>query len=99
MSAMNAIVARRIVVRGRVQGVGFRFAAVDAAAEIGVTGWVRNCADGTVEILAQGTQDQVARMIAWAERGPPAARVSAVDVVEPPPDPALDSFEQRGTSW
>ncbi len=94
---MSEIVARRIVVCGRVQGVGFRFAAVDAAAEIGVTGWVRNRADGTVEILAQGTQDQVARMIAWAGRGPSAARVSAMDVAEPLPDPALDSFELRHT--
>lgn len=53
-----------------------------AADRIGVTGWVRNLHDGTVEAIVQGTPDDVARMIAWAHRGPPGAHIAAVDVSE-----------------
>lgn len=73
---------RRLLVSGRVQGVGYRRATVRAASALGVTGWVRNLADGRVEILVQGSDDAVARLIAWARQGPPAASVEGVLVEE-----------------
>jgi acylphosphatase len=68
----------RLIVLGRVQGVGFRYAAREAASECGVSGWVRNLPDGSVEIVAEGTPDAVGRMRAWAERGPRHAVVERV---------------------
>lgn len=89
--------ARRIVIRGRVQGVGFRYAMVDAAAGLGVSGWVRNRRDGSVEALVQGEPTAVDAIIAWCRRGPPGARVSAVDVHETPPEPHA-GFDLRPTA-
>ena len=93
----SAVVARRLVVRGRVQGVGFRHAMSVAAASFGVAGWVRNRQDGSVEALVQGDPDAVERTIAWSRRGPPAARVTAVEVVDEPVSPAREGFELRPT--
>jgi acylphosphatase len=70
---------RQIRVRGRVQGVGFRDMLRAEALRLGVTGWVRNRADGSVQALLQGDDASVDRLIAWARRGPPLARVSALD--------------------
>ena len=70
---------RRIRVKGRVQGVGFRYALRDEAVRLGVTGWVRNCADGSVEALLQGETPAIELLVAWARRGPPAAHVSALE--------------------
>ncbi len=89
------IVARRVEVRGRVQGVGFRDAAVDAAHDCAVTGWIRNREDGSVEACAQGTPEAVERFIAWCRRGPPSALVDAITVVEWPADSALGGFQRR----
>jgi acylphosphatase len=85
-------------VRGRVQGVGFREACVDQATFLGVTGWVRNRFDGSVETLLQGRVEQLARMRDWLWRGPPAARVEdlALSEVEAP-YPRFDRFERRRT--
>ena len=91
------MLARRVVVSGRVQGVGFRYAALEAAQASGVTGWVRNCRDGTVEALVQGDRAAVEAVVAWCRRGPPAARVTDVDVSEAPPDASFASFELRAT--
>jgi acylphosphatase len=74
------MIARRITIRGRVQGVGFRYALADEARSRSLGGWVRNRRDGTVEALVVGSEDDVEVMIAWARRGPPAARVSDVSV-------------------
>jgi acylphosphatase len=71
-----AIVHLRIA--GRVQGVGYRYALQHEAVRLGITGWVRNCADGSVEALAQGPQQALDALTAWARHGPPAARVSEV---------------------
>ncbi len=73
------MIARRLLIRGRVQGVGYRYAAVEAAEREGVAGWVRNCRDGSVEALVQGDDAAVERMIAWCRNGPPGARVTSVD--------------------
>jgi len=73
-------VARRVVVTGEVQGVGFRYAMAREARRRSLCGWVRNLRDGTVEALIVGQAADVEALVAWARRGPPAARVSAVDV-------------------
>jgi acylphosphatase len=72
----------RVIVTGRVQGVYFRASTVDEARSHGLTGWVRNRADGSVELEAQGDEDQVAALLAWCAHGPPAARVTHVAVEE-----------------
>jgi acylphosphatase len=72
----------RAIVSGRVQGVSFRASTVDAAMRIGVTGWVRNRADGTVELEAEGPPDLVTALLAWCEEGPPSAHVARVIVEE-----------------
>jgi acylphosphatase len=66
-----------------VQGIGFRDALRSEALQLGVTGWVRNLADGAVEVLAQGDPAAVAALLEWARRGPPAARVERVECGPP----------------
>lgn len=85
-----------LVVRitGRVQGVGFRIAAVRHAHMLGITGWVRNADDGAVEALLQGPHDQVDRMLSWLHMGPPAARVQEVASQEEITERYFDRFEQ-----
>jgi len=75
-------VTRHLQISGRVQGVGFRFYAQRKAQELGVTGWVRNRRDGSVEVMAQGAPEAVEAMIAWARRGPASAAVSEVRIAE-----------------
>jgi len=70
----------RLRVTGRVQGVGFREALRAEALHLGVTGWVRNRRDGSVEALIQGEVAQLEAIVAWCRRGPPAARVADVEV-------------------
>jgi acylphosphatase len=77
---MSTPVIRRIVVRGRVQGVGFRAFVEDEARERRVAGWVRNRRDGSVEAVIAGSLEEVDRMTAAVRRGPPAARVETADV-------------------
>ena len=91
------MIARRIVVQGRVQGVGYRDAAVQVAFAIGVHGWVRNRGDGSVEAFAQGNEDGVARFVEWCRSGPPLARVATVDAREAHVDLALRDFSWRPT--
>ena len=79
------MIARRVVVRGRVQGVFFRDSARRAAASRGVAGWVRNCPDGTVEAWFEGEPEAVESMVAWARSGPSRADVESVDVDEVEP--------------
>jgi acylphosphatase len=78
------MIARRLMITGRVQGVGFRYALADEARARKLGGWVRNRRDGTVEALIAGPEIDVEALIAWAQRGPPAARVTGVSV-EPAP--------------
>jgi acylphosphatase len=67
-----------VVVQGRVQGVYYRAAARDRARQLGISGWVRNCPDGSVEILAEGEKAALIQLVAWCRQGPPAAVVTQV---------------------
>ena len=69
----------RAIVTGRVQGVGFRMWTQRAAEQLGVRGWVRNLADGSVEALVAGSREQVDEMLAALKRGPALSRVDAVE--------------------
>lgn len=85
---------RRVIVSGLVQGVFFRDSTRRAAAVHGVAGWVRNLPDGTVEAVFEGDADAVARMVAWARRGPSRAVVEKVQVYDEPPE-RLTGFSIR----
>ena len=69
----------QVVIRGRVQGVGYRAWAEVAALELGIQGWVRNSRDGSVEAVLAGSEEAVLTMIELCRDGPPGARVEAVD--------------------
>ncbi len=79
LAALQGVQRVRARVRGRVQGVFYRASTCDRAAELGLVGWVRNCADGSVELEAEGPREQVDQLIAWCRRGPAGARVSGVE--------------------
>jgi acylphosphatase len=76
---MAARARMRLVVTGRVQGVGFRWATVDEAQRRGLVGWVRNLSGGGVEIVAEGDKDGLEKLAAWARQGPRFASVSSVE--------------------
>ena len=76
------LITQHLTISGRVQGVFFREAMRTEAEQLGVTGWARNCSDGTVEAMVQGTAEAVAAIIAWAQRGPKWAQVIKVEVTE-----------------
>lgn len=82
---MSTLVARKIVISGRVQGVFFRDCMRREALRHGVSGWVRNCPDGTVQAHLEGAPDAVAEVVLWCRTGPPEAEVEdlQVTVVEP----------------
>ena len=84
------------LVRGIVQGVGYRYSFLHAASREGVCGWVRNRADGSVEAVVQGTPAAVDAVIAWARKGPTGASVDGVDVYEASGDFA--GFDIRDTA-
>lgn len=88
-------VTKRLIISGRVQGVGFRFYMERKARELGVTGWVRNRLDGSVEALVQGTPEAVDAIVVAARRGPRSATVTDVKISESSGD--YDGFEARPT--
>jgi acylphosphatase len=94
----NSLQARRFVVRGRVQGVGFRWFVEREARLLGIAGWVRNNYNGSVEVLAQGTVDQLATLLSRLRKGPPAARVDDVAESEAQPKDGVNSFRIEG-AW
>jgi acylphosphatase len=97
-AAEKAVEARRFVVRGRVQGVGFRWFVEREAHILGIAGWVRNNANGSVEVLAQGTRDQLSGLRSRLGQGPRAARVDGVEESEAQPVAGITSFRIEG-AW
>ena len=89
--------AVHLVVVGRVQGVAFRAYAIDEATRLGLSGWIRNRHDGTVEARAEGTPEAVNAFVAWCRHGPPAARVEDVQVRAESPT-GLDRGFHMGTT-
>jgi acylphosphatase len=83
-----------VVVHGAVQGVFFRVEARDRARSLGVAGWVRNAADGSVEAVFEGEDERVESIVSWCRRGPHGARVDEVDVTWAEPQ-GEDSFSIR----
>jgi acylphosphatase len=92
---MSERVTRRLQIRGRVQGVWFRESMRVEAERLGVTGWVRNRMDGSVEAVVQGGREAVDAMTTWARRGPQDAHVTDVDVSDATGD--YTRFEKRAT--
>lgn len=92
------MMARRFLVRGRVQGVGFRWFVEREARTLGIAGWVRNNADGAVEVFAQGTRDQLSALREQLQRGPRAARVDDVDEADANITRDLTTFRIEG-AW
>jgi acylphosphatase len=86
--------ATRVIVHGRVQGVFYRNWTISNARELGLTGWVRNCPDGTVEAVLEGEDAEVLQMFARMQSGPPAARVDSIDHW-PVESTGLSTFERR----
>src|SRR5262250_3933792 len=95
---INPTIAKRYLVRGRVQGVGFRWFVEREAHMLQISGWVRNNPDGTVEVLAQGTRDQLSGLRSRLREGPRAARVDNVEESEAEPVKGLNSFRIEG-AW
>ena len=85
--------AIRAIVRGVVQGVGFRYSTRQAAQRLGVVGWARNAADGSVEVLAQGPPHAVDELIEFLAEGPRYARVLSVEVADENTNTGRTSFE------
>ncbi|TAM48803.1 MAG: acylphosphatase [Burkholderiaceae bacterium] len=94
----GAFESRLARVRGRVQGIGYRDACVRRARTQGITGWVRNRMDGSVEVMPQGSAQQLADMCSWLRDGMPAALVDSVEVMDMPPTlQRFDHFERLPT--
>lgn len=89
---------KRLVISGRVQGVGYRAWAAERAAELGIDGWVRNGADGRVEALISGTADAVEEMARACRRGPRLAQVTTIseEIAEPPAEPGFRILASGG---
>lgn len=94
------MITRHLLIEGLVQGVGYRAAMQAQAQRLGLNGWVRNRADGGVEAIVQGPAESLERLVAWAHRGPPAARVRAVRVADAQlePERRFTRFEQLPTA-
>jgi acylphosphatase len=97
-SGEKARLARRFIVRGRVQGVGFRWFVEREAHMLGIAGWVRNNADGSVEVLAMGSRDQLLGLRSRLGSGPRAARVDEVEELEAKAVSGLTTFRIEG-AW
>lgn len=84
----------RVLVRGHVQGVGFRWGVGSRARSLGLGGSVRNLPDGSVEAFLEGPRDRVESVVEWCRHGPSGAQVAAIEVVEEPPIGEVE-FDQR----
>ena len=94
----NVLETRLVRMRGQVQGIGYREACVRRAREMGITGWVRNLMDGSVEVLVQGSPKQLVDMCTWLREGMPAALIDEFEVTElPAPFARFDAFDRLPT--
>lgn len=82
-----------IKVYGQVQGVFFRAYAKEVAIRLGIVGWVRNNADGSVEAVAQGPKEKLDKFVTWCKKGPPSAKVEKVEVDEQKTEDEFRNFE------
>ena len=82
-----------LVISGRVQGVCFRMYAQEEAESVGVTGWIRNCPDGSVEVVVEGEEQEIGEFLAWCRHGPPHARVMGVREESLPATGEFASFD------
>lgn len=85
----------RARIHGRVQGVGYRYFALQRGTELRLGGWVRNCADGSVEVVAEGPPDDLGRLLEALHRGPFAARVERIEEAWTDPTGGHERFEVR----
>lgn len=92
-----SVVAKHLRIYGIVQGVFYRESMRQAAEQLGITGWVRNRSDGSVEAFVQGDLEDIEDLLAWARTGPPRARVDNIVVDAASPDASLQHFERRET--
>lgn len=90
-------VSKLVRIRGLVQGVFYRESMRQEATRLGVTGWVRNRKDGSVEALLQGEEPLVIALLDWAHRGPPRARVESVEVFDATEDTVMKNFQRLET--
>lgn len=88
-------VRKHVVIKGRVQGVNFRSETENKANELGVTGWVMNRRDGSLEAVFEGAEEAVERMLEWCRQGPPLAKVVKIDVDSEKYTGKFNTFERR----
>ena len=88
-------ISAQVIIHGWVQGVYFRAYTRDQARLLGLTGWVRNRRDGSVEAFFEGTKEKVERMVAWCHQGSPSSQVERVEVTYGPYSGGFDAFQIR----
>lgn len=91
------MIARHLMIHGRVQGVWYRAWTVETARRLDLVGWVRNRADGSVEVVVEGDEAAIAQFVALAHAGPPAAKVARIDATDVVVTP-FSTFEKRPTA-
>ena len=89
------------IIKGRVQGIGFRYSALSTARGLKLSGWVRNLADGSVETRAKGSAEQIASYLSWLGSGPPMAQVDQLIIIEHRKikDESSSSAKKRATEF
>jgi acylphosphatase len=95
MEKGSETIRARLKITGRVQGVYYRASALQQAQLLGLSGWVMNCSDGSVEAVAEGTRSKLESWIAWCHQGPAGARVAGVEVRWEPAQRVFHGFTVR----
>ena len=96
---MTSKTRRRVIVKGKVQGVAFRAYKKSEARKIGLVGWVRNLPDGSVETILEGSAESVNLMLTWLRRGAPMSRVDDLIVLEEKPTGEFTDFDITFDGW
>ena len=79
MTDKSSVKRVQVTIHGDVQGVGYRYTAIEIARDLGLTGWTKNDPDGSVEIIAEGEKENLQNLITWAKKGPPLARIDRIE--------------------